>query len=285
MAEERDHLQQHQARLAAVERYLDNLDHKSRFRTQLLSALRDPNFTAYRNTFDWKRFAREFSTPDFEPPFDLWELFYLIKPHYVHGWSAVPRNRVWWLIRLAIGVERPLVWLQQQQLEKQRGEMVRIANKLGCFAVTNVQLLLYLSRHKPRIPSRFQADGARILSLAPESPAAAWGLMCQPIRRRGYSWRVKFCEALEPMPRQVPPFEQSLQFAVETMLKRYAFEPDTILYYPNRFVSRETGRLMWRGIKVGDIERLADTTRGPMLVQGWDENGWPIGHRVAAKSS
>lgn len=282
MAEERN-LERISIRMQLMDHYLDDPAHMARFRAELLTALRDPTYITHRNIFDWKRFALEFSTPAFNPPLNEWELFdYLIHPHYALNWRRVPRSRIWWLLCLVVDVEHPLAWLQEQQLLGHRGTMVRIAKQLDCSTVTNTDLFLFLNRYRPSIPVRFQIDGMSILAVMSQGdPPGVWGLVYG--RSRGQLARlVVFYEEMNLLPfHRPPPREQSLHVIIEALLARHSFDPQIILFYPGCFIARETGRVIWGGLTVDKIEQLADTTPGPVLVKGWDEDGWPIGQRVA----
>jgi len=282
---------QQEARKEAAMHYLDAPDTMARFREQLLAALCDPAFSSLPNRqFDWSHFVREFTAPDFDPPLTLLEFFEnVLRPHFRQpGWYTLPRSRIWWLIRLVFDVEDPIAWLREQR-KRGKGTFVQIARALNCPGVTNVHLSRYLLQqsraHKPRIPERFKVEGTRLLALVDDyyNPGV-WGLECRPFGRWPLAWRVIFAEKTKRLPsgEQPPPREQSPQAIIESVLERHDFQPSVILFYTYRSYVRETGRLRWgKWLSRREMEQLGiDSTHGPVLVEGWDEEGWPIGRRI-----
>ncbi len=266
--------------ISRAEQYLDDPAQMTRFRAGLLTALRDPGYSVHR-IFNWTRFAQEFTAPDFDPPLDSYFfLNFLVHPHFALTWDRPPRSRTWWLLRLVEDVEEPVIWLHQQRVH--RGTLTQIAGKLN---VPRRQLYMFLQRHKhPPIPIRFQIEGERVLVLAQSNPAAVWGLVCRTVRGKP-AWHVNFCDPLplfkyhqryvilkQPYP--------ALRPTVEIILAQHDFQPNVMLFYTGMFISQATGRLIrdssW------DNEDI-DRARGPQLVEGWDEEGWPVGWRLVVK--
>ena len=130
------------ARNYAMDHYLDDPAVQARFLERLRAALCDPAYIIRRRGFDWSRFASEFSAPDFDPPLEKWELFSAIRQHFAPpGQYDVPRNRVWWAVRIVVGVEDPLQWLLDQKAAGRR--WTEVARQLGC-GVTNQDISRYL---------------------------------------------------------------------------------------------------------------------------------------------
>jgi hypothetical protein len=178
--------------------YLDNPSNMTRFQSKLLlQAMRDPEYVTYGNRFDWNRFAYEFTTPDFDPPLDTLRLFdFVLTPHFSRSWRYLPRDRVWWLIRLVMDVPYPLFWLQKRQLQGHRGEMSRLAEKLNCFAITAQSLSYYLTRHRPDVPKQFQIVDMPLLVLLETQPSSVWGIEHRLFKTRLVK-KVAFCEPLD----------------------------------------------------------------------------------------
>ncbi len=268
--------------ITQIEQYLNDPDRMARFRAKLLTALHDPGWANSRNTFDWLRFAREFTTPDFDPPLESMTFFsFLLKPHFAQTWHIVPRSRTWWLLRLGEDATEPVIWLHQQCFLQRRGEMVRIAERLNHPAITNQKLATFLYQHKhPAIPGGFLAAGQRLLILSDSNPAAAWGVAARPVkqaRQQGLAWQVVLCEPLLPLLnnhdcillRQPVP---SLRAAVDDILEQRDFQPDQILLYSGLFTVN--GQIVRNNPDWNSIERASFTW--PRLVEGWDEDGWPV---------
>ena len=114
-----------------------------------------------------------------------------------------------------------------------------------------------------------------------------WGMGYQKIRKGTLGWKVFFREEIEPFPWGTEPTssEKSPQVAVEKILDKHSFQPAVMLFYTSRPYIVETKRLWWgywsRPEELGGLS--VDTTNGPVLVEGWDENGWPIGRKVPFK--
>lgn len=80
-------------------------------------ALRDSAYAIKgpRSNFNWERFAHDL-LPDLDSPLKAWELFYHLRKYFAPpGTHDVPRNRIWWIVRIVIGVEDPDRWLLEQR--------------------------------------------------------------------------------------------------------------------------------------------------------------------------
>ena len=286
-------------RKRAAEQYLSNPDNMARLRKQLVSALCDPDYCiGPGKTFDWVRFAREFTEKDFQPPLSASDfLDYMLHPHFAPPGSKkrLSRSRVWWLIRLKLDVEDPVSWLEDPT-KRRHGALVDMARKLNCLGITNVHISRFLVQvkqfHKPKIPERFRTEGTKVLAVQDDifplySYSCVWGLVYRKIRKGRFGWSILFKEEVQEFPwRTEPvPYEQSPRPVVEEILNRHSFHPTVILFYTGRPYIVETKRLWWgywpRPEELGGLS--VDTTNGPVLVEGWDENGWPIGRKVPFK--
>jgi hypothetical protein len=159
--------------------------------------------------------------------------------------------------------------------------MTRLAKKLNCFAITAQSLSNYLTRRRPNVPKQFQIVDMPLLVLLETQPSSVWGIEHRLFKTRLVK-KVAFCEPLEQQlfRYQVTRGEQSLETKVKGMLEQYNFKPQITLFFTSRTVNRHTGRLIWGRLTVEQKEQMADLTSGPMLVQEWDEDGWPMGYRV-----
>ena len=279
-------------RKKAAESYLGDPENMSRLKDRLLAALCDPDFHTQGNRFDWVRFAREFTEKDFAPPLTASDfLEYMLRPYFAPPGSDKPlsRSRIWWLVRLKLNVEDPVAWLDAQR--QKRGSLVKVARAIECpgIRITNVSIsafLMHLRRsHKPRIPDRFRKEGTTVLAVQDDLRFLSyiWGLACQSKKGTLY-WDVLFREETKPFPwsREPVPFEQSPRHVVEEILSRRSFRPMVTLFYTGRLYIAETKRLWWGYWPTSEeLNGLTiDETHGPVLVEGWDENGWPVGKRV-----
>lgn len=275
------YLQRFNPRLYKARHYLDDQDVQTRFRERLLVALRDPSFIGRRGQFDWARFAREFSAEDFDPPLTTWELFAGLQRHFWQPGQGVPRSRVWWLIRLVTDAEDPVAYLEQL---KGAGAFIKLARLLNAPGITNLDISIYLSRFKfhgkPRIPDWLKVPGKAVLAINYSSvlgTCQAWGLRCYP-HGRHLAWGVVFKEDAEPFS-ETPDPEKSPRALAEFLTQRHAFRPDVILLYTGFLYYQETGRKWWGTYWPlnQEMERLGlKVASPPIVVDEWDENGWPI---------
>ena len=154
-------------RSKAIDHYFDDPVTRERFLKRLVEALRDPSYILSRGRFDWKRFAREFTSGDFDPPLEDWEFFTALKPHFKPDWEYyVPRSRIWWAIRAIVGEARPLDWLLAQRAAGRRWK--DIASQLDC-GVTPGSLVSYVHTAERR---RREAEARRIEEMTQSLPRA-----------------------------------------------------------------------------------------------------------------
>ncbi len=279
-------------RKKAAESYLSDPDNMDRLKKQLLSSLCDLGYHTRNRIFSWARFAREFTEKDFHPPLSASEfLDHMLQPHFAPPGSNKPlsRSRIWWLVRLKLNIDDPVAWLDTQR--QQRGSLVKVARSIECpgFPITNVSISAFLMSirrsHKPKIPGRFKKEGTVLLAvLADPFSTYIWGMTCQRTRKGALIWKVLFREETTPFPWSTEPipYEESPQPVVEEILARHSFHPTFTLFYTGRPYIVETKRLWWgywrRSEKLKGL--TVDETYGPVLVEGWDENGWPIGRKI-----
>lgn len=134
---------------------------------------------------------------------------------------------------------------------------------------------------RPKVPKRYEVPGTKVLVIVEDNSyeeQTGW-LEAWCLERFKNQWRIRARSERIPIPFSIyekPPKERTPQALAQ---KYETFSPDIILFYPRRFYTKE-GRALWRGLYMHEIEEIADRTPGPVLVEGWDEDGWPIGHRI-----
>jgi len=128
------------------------------------------------------------------------------------------------------------------------------------------------------LPDRFKTPGRRILAILDRPPFfLAKCIVCTQHRRFGLVWRT--LEEGEYLQAEYSPQQVAAQFDKH--------QPHCILVYTGRFYTREGKALPQRpgGYRWPELEALGvDFSHGPILVEHWDEEGWPIGRRVESAS-
>jgi len=279
----------------AITHYMDDPLICDRFLSQLLAALGNPTYVCRSVGFDWARFAREFSAPDFDPPLEKWELFMALAKHFSPpGRRKPPTNRIWWAVRIITGCSDPDKWLLTQRRQRKGNRWaVEVARLLGC-NLSAGETSRYVSRQalgtvRPRIPSSLKTHGKRVLALVEGENSNgliinAWGFVCAAHERWSLVWKASFRDEVLHLPELRGKPAASLRDAMQVLIRQRGFHPDVTLFYTGRWLDRRTGQPLWSGFGELDLESMdIDRTGGPILVQAWDEDGWPVGRRLSVR--